>query len=149
MTLGTLSRPDGQVLLVPIMIELDPRELDFLLSNQNVIEASGIFFELFGSNAINITEVPQFFEKENLRSLLNQILDDLQQHAPSKSAKTLTQDIIAKSIAKKTAMIKKASSESFTPLLKQLFSCKLPYCAPNGQPTMFQTSLNELKNRFK
>ena len=46
------------------------------------------------------------------------------------------------------SMLIRQLAESAQALLDQLFTCDLPYCTPDGRPTLVQYSSAELRRRF-
>lgn len=137
---------DCQALLVPVLIELDPRDLDALLQHQDMLLRNGIEVEAFGGNTIQIRSLPATVHPEDPRALMVALIDDLLHQ--SVSGQRFAVDRCAKILARRSAMGVEPRLAEIRPLLEQLFRCHLPYCTPEGRPTLTQFSLRELDRRF-
>jgi DNA mismatch repair protein MutL len=51
-------------------------------------------------------------------------------------------------LAKKAAALVLPRLIETQPLLAELFTCELPYCAADGRPTLTEFSMKELDRRF-
>jgi len=77
------------------------------------------------------------------------VLEAIKNDHPGKSV--AKQQIIAKSMARSAAVkrgkpLKKEEMES---IYQKLFACKMPEISPNGKPTLFVLSFDELLKKFK
>ena len=57
-------------------------------------------------------------------------------------------EVFAEKLAKRAAWNEVAKRNGVEPFLEALFSCDLPYCAPDGRPTLIHLSLKELERKF-
>jgi len=64
------------------------------------------------------------------------------------SSKAIVFENFAKHLAVATARGEKAEVKRADALLKKLFRCDLPYCAPDGRATLVQIALSELDKKF-
>ncbi len=135
-----------QGLLVPVLIELDPRDLDAVLKESLALGEIGIEVEAFGGNTLQVSGLPASIPVDQpvvfMRELLDELLHDV---VPGKR---FAFERLAKLLAKKAAQPAKASLKEAAPLLDELFCCELPYCAADGRPTLSEISLQELARRF-
>jgi DNA mismatch repair protein MutL len=138
---------ESQGLLVPILLELDPRDLDLLLRERLALSNAGIDIEPFGGNTLQIRALPACLGIEAPRAFLSELLDELL-HDPATGASRFAPERLARMLAKRAASLIDPKLSETLPLLADLFSCQLPYCAPDGRPTLTEFSLRELERRL-
>jgi DNA mismatch repair protein MutL len=136
----------SQGLLVPVLLELDPRDLDLLLRERIALTDAGIEVEPFGGNTVQIRTLPACLGIENPRPFLGELLDELL-HEPVSGAR-FAFERLAKVLAKRAANLVLPRLAEARPLLVELFSCDLPYCAADGRPTLTEFGMRELERRF-
>ena len=137
---------DTQGLLVPVLLELDPRDLELVLRERSALEDAGIEVEAFGGNTLQIRSLPACLAVEDPRAFLGALMDELL-HDPAPGAR-FALDRLARMLAKKAAASVLPRLAETQPLLAELFTCELPYCAADGRPTLTEFSLKELDRRF-
>ena len=137
---------DTQGLLVPVLLELDPRDLDLVLRERSALEDAGIEVEAFGGNTLQIRSLPACLTVEDPRAFLGALMDELL-HDPAPGAR-FALDRLARILAKKAAALVLPRLAETQPLLAELFACELPYCAADGRPTLTEFSMKELDRRF-
>jgi DNA mismatch repair protein MutL len=137
---------ETQGLLVPVLLELDPRDLDLVLRERMALQDAGIEVEAFGGNTLQVRSLPAFLAVEDPRSFLGALLDELL-HDASPGAR-FAMDRLAKLLAKKASALATPKYAETQKLLAQLFQCELPYCAADGRPTLTELSMKELDRRF-
>jgi len=138
--------PATQGLLVPVLLELDPRDLDLLLRERIPLADAGIEVEAFGGNTVQIRTLPACLGIENPRSFLGAMLDELL-HDPVSGAR-FALDRLARILAKRAASLVEPRLIEARSLLTELFTCELPYCTAEGRPTLTEFGMRELERRF-
>ena len=145
-----LNHGDGvletQGLLVPVLLELDPRDLDLVLRERMTLVEAGIEVEAFGGNTLQVTSLPAFISVDDPRAFLSALLDELLHESAPGSRFAI--DRLAKVLAKRAANLVVPRLAEAQALLDRLFACDLPYCAADGRPTLTEFSLRELDRRF-
>ncbi len=137
---------ETQGLLVPVLIELDPRDLDLVLREEMALQDAGIEVEAFGGNTLQIRSLPACLAIDDPRPFLSALMDELL-HDPSPGAR-FAFDRLAKILAKRAAALVTPRLVETQPLLAELFDCDLPYCASDGRPTLSEFGMKELDRRF-
>ncbi|WAC21608.1 DNA mismatch repair endonuclease MutL [Luteolibacter sp. SL250] len=135
-----------QGLLVPVLIELDPRDLDAVLKEREALAEIGIEVAAFGGNTLQISGLPASIPVDQPVVFMRELLDDLLHDGVP--GKRFAFERLAKLLARKAAQPVKASLREAGPLLDELFLCELPYCAADGRPTLSEFSLQDLARRF-
>lgn len=145
-----LNHGDGvletQGLLVPVLLELDPRDLDLVLRERMALQEAGIEVEAFGGNTLQIRSLPACLTVEDPRPFLWALMDELL-HDPAPGARFAI-DRLARVLAKKASAPVMPKLAETVPLLAELFACELPYCAADGRPTLTEFGMKELDRRF-
>jgi len=145
----TQARKEGletQSLLVPVLVELDPRDLDLVLREKMALMEAGLEVEAFGGNTLQLRSLPAFLRMEDPKAFLDEILEETL-HGPSSAGKFAFERlsrIIAKQVSKKSAA-RLVEAEN---LLEELFRCDLPYCAADGRPTLTEYNRKDIDRRF-
>ena len=135
-----------QSLLVPVLLEVDPREADVLTRNLESFAAAGIEVEPFGGNTVQIRSLPACLPEMDARSFMHAVLDDLA--ADRQAGSRFTRERVARSLARRASYGDAARASDLPSLLDELFACELPYCAPDGRPTLSEIAMRELDKRF-
>lgn len=145
-----LRQRDGatavQGLLVPVLLEMDPRDLDLLLRERVSLGEAGIELAPFGGNTVQIGALPACLGLEDPRAFLGDLLDELL-HDPVSGGR-FAFDRLVRLMAKRAAVIVEPRLAEVRPLLTELFGCDLPYCAADGRPTLTEFGIRELERRF-
>jgi DNA mismatch repair protein MutL len=137
---------ETQGLLVPVLIELDPRDFDLVLRERSALLEAGIEVEAFGGNTLQIRSLPACLPVDDPRPFLIALMDELlRESAPGAR---FAFDRLAKSLAKRAAALVTPRVVETQGLLVELFKCELPYCASDGRPTLTEFGLRELERRF-
>ncbi len=146
LTKGHKEGLETQNLLVPVLIELDPRDLDHLLREKNALLEAGLEVEAFGGNTLQLRSLPAFLQMEDPNIFLSEILEETL-HGPASAGK-FTFERLARIIANKAAKRVVPRIVEAQSLLGELFECDLPYCAADGRPTLTEFNRKDIDRRF-
>jgi DNA mismatch repair protein MutL len=138
--------PAIQQLLVPVLMEMDPRDFDLLEREKTALGEIGIEIEPFGGSTIQVCGLPACLGIDDVRPFLGAVLDELL-HDPVSGAR-FAFDRLARTLARRAAMLVEPKLAETHPLLEELFACELPYCTADGRPTLSEFGLRELERRF-
>lgn len=145
-----LNHGDGvletQGLLVPVLLELDPRDLDLVLRERMTMQDSGIEVEAFGGNTLQIRSLPACLPVDDPRPFLGALMDELL-HGAAPGARFAI-DRLSRVLAKRASALVIPKLSETRDLLANLFACELPYCAADGRPTLTEFGMRELERRF-
>jgi len=143
------ERKDGmetQSLLVPLLFELDPRDLDVLLRERMALLEAGIEVEAFGGNTLQVRSLPACVSMGDPHGFLDDLLEELL-HGPT-AAGRFAFDRIAKAVAMKAAQRVTPRLAEAAALLEELFHCDLPYCGADGRPSLTEYNRKDIDRRF-
>ncbi len=145
-----LNHGDGvletQGLLVPVLLELDPRDLDLVLRERMALQEAGIEVEAFGGNTLHVRSLPAFLSVDDPRPFLGGLMDELLHDSAPGTRFAIER--LARVLSKRASALVVPRLAETRPLLEKLFLCELPYCAADGRPTLTEFSMKELERRF-
>jgi DNA mismatch repair protein MutL len=139
----------SQRLLLPITLQLGPRDADWITRHQEMLERAGIALEHFGGGSFKVDALPTFIRSEDPTQLLHDIIDDLRDTNTQSARLRLGEDMIAKTVCRHAVKANDTLREpELAKLVENLLACELPYCCPHGRPTMIQIGYLELEKKF-
>jgi DNA mismatch repair protein MutL len=139
----------AQRLLIPLTLQVAPRDHDLLVRNLPTLHKLGIEAEPFGGNAFKVDALPAFLKTDDPLALLRDVLDELSSTSSRTSALRLGEDMIATTVCRHAVKANDYLREpELRKLLEDLLACEMPYCCPHGRPTLIQMSLGELERKF-
>jgi DNA mismatch repair protein MutL len=139
----------SQRLLLPLTLQLGPKDADWVERNRELLERAGIGLEGFGAGTFKIDALPVFFKAEDPARILHDIIDELRETTLQGARLRLGHDLIAKTVCRHAVKANDSLREpELTKLVEDLLACELPYCCPHGRPTMIQVSYGELERKF-
>ena len=131
-----------QMMLVPELIELSNKEIEFIKENMELIQNIGFDIELFGEKTVKINGVPDLEYKSKLsnRRLFLDILDEMtaKQNGNFKSVEERFIATVACKAAVKAGM--NLTEQEVDYLIQNLLTLKNPYTCPHGRPTTVKFS---------
>ncbi|SDT87541.1 DNA mismatch repair protein MutL [Verrucomicrobium sp. GAS474] len=145
---------ESQRLLLPVTVELPPRESAFLESEIASLQAIGLGIAPFGARTFVVDALPPMIANTkhgaNVPELIRNLLADLQEEGgETRKERRLSEETVAK---KACRFAVKANDRLSPPeaerLLLDLMACHLPYTCPHGRPTMIQITKPELEKKF-
>jgi DNA mismatch repair protein MutL len=140
----------SQRLLLPVTVELGPREAAALREWQGEMDAVGLIVREFGRNTFVVEAIPPFFRPERVRDTVRDVLDELRgTGGETRARRGLSEEIMCR-IACRAAVKAhdRLGREELERLLEDLLACDLPYTCPHGRPTMILFGVEELERKF-
>ncbi|MFC4994492.1 DNA mismatch repair endonuclease MutL [Rubritalea tangerina] len=139
---------ESQGLLVPELIDLDAHDLDVVMTNLENFTEAGIRVEPFGGGTLQVRSMPAVLSAKDPRAFVMSLIDELVETVGGKRGKSLAFEVFAEKLAKRAAWNEVCQRKGAEHLLAQLFECDLPYCTPDGRPTLVHISLKEIERKF-
>lgn len=138
----------SQRLLAPEVFELSPREHEAVAENLGVLAEAGFGVEIFGGRSLKVEALPDFLAGREPR----RVLEDFAAECLAGAARARgagADDAVRRAVARLAVEEGGARDErEQRALVRQLLSCELPYCDPDGRPVMLQFSWRELDRKF-
>jgi len=140
----------GQRMLVPLIVELNPRQLAIFEQIGEELRANGFEAELMGAREVAIQAAPAGIASSDAEKLLCEILDGIARENQAISIDSL-QSKIAASTSCHAAI--KINTPLDTPkmewLLGELAKTEYPMSCPHGRPVVLRYSVHEIQRAFK
>jgi DNA mismatch repair protein MutL len=140
----------GQRLLVPLIVELNPRQLATFEQIGEELRANGFEAELMGGRSVAIQAAPAGISSSDAEKLLCEILDGI-----ARENQAISIDSLQSKIAASTAC--HAAIKVNTPLdatkmewlLGELAKTEYPMSCPHGRPVVLRYPVKEIERAFK
>jgi DNA mismatch repair protein MutL len=140
----------GQRLLVPLIVELNPRQLAIFEQIGEELRANGFEAELMGARSVAIQAAPAGINSGDAEKLLYEILDGI-----ARENQAISIDSLQAKIAASTSC--HAAIKVNTPLdpakmewlLGELAKTEYPMSCPHGRPVVLRYSVREIERAFR
>jgi len=140
----------GQRMLMPLIVELNPRQLATFEQIGDELRANGFEAELMGARSVAIQAAPAGIASADAEKLLCEILDGI-----ARENQAISIDSLQSKIAASTAC--HAAIKVNTPLdgakmewlLGELAKTEYPMSCPHGRPVVLRYSVREIERAFK
>jgi DNA mismatch repair protein MutL len=140
----------GQRMLVPLIVELNPRQLVIFEQIGEELHANGFEAELMGARSVAIQAAPAGITSGDAEKLLYEILDGIARENQAISIDSLQAKIAASTSCH--AAIKVNTPLDHTKmewLLGELAKTEYPMSCPHGRPIVLRYSVREIEKAFK
>ncbi len=140
----------GQRMLVPLIVELNPRQLVIFEQIAEELHANGFEAELMGARSVAIQAAPAGITSGDAEKLLYEILDGIARENQAISIDSLQAKIAASTSCH--AAIKVNTPLDATKmewLLGELAKTEYPMSCPHGRPVVLRYSVREIEKAFK
>lgn len=148
---ATNKRPlVSQRLLVPELIELDARDMGIAMEVKPQLERAGYAVSVFGRNTLRIEAVPAILPLKQAAPFLTELLGVFTSGGVRLNRARNPFEPFALQLAHRYAAQEDLAPWLAAPLalLADLLRCEIPYCTPNGRPTLLPFPLSEIERRF-
>ena len=140
----------GQRMLLPVMVELNPRQLVTFEQIAEELRANGFEAELMGARTVAIQAAPAGIASGDAEKLLFEILDGIARENQAISIDSLQSKIAASTSChaaiKVNTPLDKTKMEW---LLGELAKTEYPMSCPHGRPVVLRYSTREIERAFK
>lgn len=137
----------GQILLAPLIIELDRSQSLLADDCLPLLNDMSFSLELFGETSYLVKEIPYFMEMDEAERFIYEFFSGAED---VKNNIILKKDhIISRACKSAIKAHDKLSIEEMISLFKELDGCENPYSCPHGRPTFIKFNEYELEKMFK
>jgi len=144
---GTLM---GQRLLMPILVELAPRQLVTFEQIAEELRANGFEVELMGPRSVAVQAAPAGIRGADAERLLTEILDGVEREAQAISMETLQAKIAASTACHAAIKVNMPLDQvKMEWLLSELAKTEAPMSCPHGRPIVLRYALRDIEKAFK
>lgn len=141
----------GQMLLAPIVMDVDSREVEIVKENKETLENMGFDIEEFGRNSVIIRQTPFISDEENIKDLAVEVISILSDGRPSgllSFEERLLDTISCKYAIKANKKLSSLEMESIIRDVEELENSGITTC-PHGRPIKIEFTKREIEKMFK
>jgi DNA mismatch repair protein MutL len=143
------GKVEAQRMLMPLVIELSPRQIVTFEKIAEELNANGFEVEPMGPKSVAIHAVPAGVGAPDAEKLLREILDGLERENAAISIETLQAKIAASTACHAAIKINMPLEQSKMEwLLDALAKTDCPMSCPHGRPVVLRYSLKEIEKAF-
>jgi DNA mismatch repair protein MutL len=144
------GKMETQRLLMPIVVQLPPRQLVILDSIIPELARNGFEVEPFGPKTIAIKTAPAILKPAAVEKLLVELLDGLERETQVMNIETLKKKIAATVSCHAAIKINTPLDENkMRWLVGELMKTDVPTVCPHGRPIILRYDLREIQKAFK
>ena len=142
------SEKECQMLLLPDVITLTPKEMDIARDNLDIFKKAGFELEEFGENTIRLNGVPPMCYDMNTKDLFLEVLDEI--NTVARTARQEIEERFIATVACKSAVKAhmKLTDQEVENLIDQLLVLDNPFTCPHGRPTTIKMDLSDIEKKF-
>ncbi len=140
----------GQRMLVPLVVELSPRQLVIFERIAEELTANGFEVEPIGPRSVAIQAAPAGIPSADAERLLTEILEGIERENAAISMETLQAKIAASTSCHAAIKVNMPLDQTKMEwLLAELAKTEAPMACPHGRPVLLKYSLREIEKAFK
>ena len=144
------GRVESQRLLLPIIVELTPREQVILEHIAPELSACGFEVEPFGRKTIAVKAAPADLTASEIQHLLSELLESLERETQEVNLPRLREKIAATIACHAAIKINTFLEHSkIVWLIDELMKTQFPMTCPHGRPILLRYEKNEILKAFK
>ncbi|HBN21753.1 MAG TPA: DNA mismatch repair endonuclease MutL [Holosporales bacterium] len=138
-----------QGLLIPEVIELQEEQHHKILELSQDLEALGLVIESFGGNAIVVREIPALLGQGDIKALIFDIIDDLDEMGSSSKLKETIDEILGTMACHGSIRAgRRLSLQEMNELLRQMEATPYSGQCNHGRPTYVQLKKKDIERLF-
>jgi len=143
------GRVEAQRMLMPLVIELSPRQLVTFEKIAEELSANGFEVEPMGPRSVAIQAVPAGVAGPDAEKLLTEILDGIERESAAISIETLQAKIAASTACHAAIKVNMPLDQTKMEwLLGELAKTDCPMSCPHGRPVVLRYSVKEIERAF-
>lgn len=141
----------SQRLLVPVMLELDPRDMGVALEVREQLQQAGFHISSFGQKTLRVEAIPMMLTLPKVEEFMLELIRSFTAGETRFRKARNPFEPYALRIARQYALKEDIRPwlQSPVSLLNDLLRCEIPYCTPTGKPTLVPMTLNEISRKFQ
>src|SRR5262249_36195075 len=144
------GKVESQRLLMPMMIDLSPRQLVTFEKIAEELAANGFAVGLMGRKSVAIQAVPAGIAAADAEKLLREILDGMERENAAISIETLQAKIAASTACHAAIKVNMPLEQTKMEwLLAALAKTDCPMSCPHGRPVVLRYSVKEIERAFQ
>ena len=144
------GKVESQRMLMPIIVDLSPRQIVIFEKIAEELAANGFEVELMGPKSVAIQAVPAGVGAPDAEKLLSEVLDGIESENAAISIETLQAKIAASTACHAAIKINMPLEQTKMEwLLSALAKTDCPMSCPHGRPVVLRYSIREIEKAFQ
>jgi DNA mismatch repair protein MutL len=140
----------SQPLLVPVVVQVSPREADLAESNRDLFQRLGMGVDRLGEGSLAVREIPAILQGADAERLLRDLLSDLAVHGSSARIHEEINAVLATMACHGSVRAnRRLGLEEMNALLRDMERTERADQCNHGRPTWVKLSLQELDRLFQ
>jgi DNA mismatch repair protein MutL len=139
----------SQPLLVPVVVQVSPREADLADTNQDLFRRLGMGVDRMGEGSLAVREIPAVLQGADAERLLRDLLSDLAVHGTSERIREEINRVLATMACHRAVRAnRRLGLEEMNALLREMERTERADQCNHGRPTWVKMSMQELDRLF-
>ncbi len=139
----------SQVLLLPEVVEIEQNSVDQLLARQGELNDLGLIFEPFGEGAIIVREVPALLGKVDVKGLILDLADELNELNQALSLKEKLEEVCSSMACHGSVRAgRRMATAEMNALLREMEITPHSGQCNHGRPTYVELKLSDVEKLF-
>jgi DNA mismatch repair protein MutL len=138
-----------QLLLIPVVVELDSGEVDRVLDNREALAELGLVVESFGPGAVAVSEVPALLKSGDIMRLVRDVADTLAENGSATSLERRLDHVLATMACHHSVRAgRRLTGEEMNALLREMEATPGSGQCNHGRPTYVELKLSDVERLF-
>lgn len=138
-----------QGLLIPEVVEMDEAAVDRLCERASEFEELGLAIEKFGPGAVVVREVPALLGQSDVKGLLRDLADDLEEFGAGLALKERLEDVCSTMACHGSVRAgRRLTPEEMNALLREMEATPHSGQCNHGRPTYVELNLSDIERLF-
>lgn len=138
-----------QPLLIPEVIDIDPRDADRLIQAADQLADMGLIIDSFGAGALVVREVPALLAKADIKALLRDVAAELAEGGGVTTLKQRIDDVLSSMACHGSVRAgRPLNIAEMNQLLREMEATPLSGTCNHGRPTHITLSLADIEKLF-
>jgi DNA mismatch repair protein MutL len=138
-----------QMLLIPVVVDLEPADCARLLAHADALLASGLVVEPFGPGAVAVSEAPALIGKADLAGVVRDLADALADDDPANPLERRLDHVLATMACHHSVRAgRKLGVEEMNALLREMEATPGSGQCNHGRPTYVELKLADVERLF-
>lgn len=143
------ERVQSRQVTLPIVVELQPGDIEIVSQERELLYKLGYVFEEFGNNSVVLREVPVILGQPEAKKLFVEIVERLRDKDFSSKVSFKEEEIATMACKAAVKAMDTLSENEIYKLFEDLKIAENPYTCPHGRPVIISMTKTQLEKMFK
>ncbi|KKC29683.1 DNA mismatch repair endonuclease MutL [Caldanaerobacter subterraneus] len=143
------ERVQSRQVTFPIVVELQPGDMEIVGQERELLYKLGYVFEEFGNNSVVLREVPVILGQPEAKKLFVEIVERLRDKDFSSKVSFKEEEIATMACKAAVKAMDTLSENEIYKLFEDLKIAENPYTCPHGRPVIISMTKTQLEKMFK